>query len=70
MIDGFLEAGIDMIIHCVFEDEAGRYAWRQDLADHLASADREPDLIHGGHGTETLTDAVEREQWHGVESDS
>ena len=27
-----------MIIHCVFEDEAGRYAWRQDLADRLASA--------------------------------
>lgn len=33
-----LEAGIDMIIHCVFEDEFGRYQWRQDLADQLAAA--------------------------------
>lgn len=33
-----LEAGIDMIIHCVFEDEFGRYGWRQDLADRLAAA--------------------------------
>ena len=33
-----LEAGIDMIIHCVFEDEFGRYEWRQDLADQLAAA--------------------------------
>lgn len=33
-----LEAGIDMIIHCVFEDQFGRYEWRQDLADQLASA--------------------------------
>jgi imidazolonepropionase-like amidohydrolase len=33
-----LEAGIDMIIHCVFEDESGRYGWRQDLADQLAAA--------------------------------
>ncbi len=34
-----LDAGIDMIIHCVFEDEFGRYEWRQDLADQLAAAD-------------------------------
>ena len=34
-----LEAGIDMIIHCVFNDESGNYAWRQDLADQLAAAD-------------------------------
>jgi imidazolonepropionase-like amidohydrolase len=33
-----LQAGIDMIIHCVFEDEFGRYEWRQDLADQLAAA--------------------------------
>lgn len=33
-----LDAGIDMIIHCVFEDEFGRYEWRQDLADQLAAA--------------------------------
>ncbi len=33
-----LEAGIDMIIHCVFEDQFGRYEWRQDLADQLAAA--------------------------------
>ena len=34
-----LEAGIDMIIHCVFEDEFGNYQWRQDLADQLAAAE-------------------------------
>ncbi len=33
-----LEAGIDMIIHCVFNDEFGHYLWRQDLADQLAAA--------------------------------
>jgi imidazolonepropionase-like amidohydrolase len=33
-----LEAGIDMIIHCVFEDEFGQYEWRGDLADQLAAA--------------------------------
>ncbi len=33
-----LEAGIDMIIHCVFNDEFGQYLWRQDLADRLAAA--------------------------------
>ncbi len=32
-----LEAGIDMIIHCVFEDEFGTYGWRQDLAEQLAA---------------------------------
>jgi imidazolonepropionase-like amidohydrolase len=32
-----LEAGIDMIIHCVFEDEFGRYGWREDLAEQLAA---------------------------------
>lgn len=38
-VENALEAGIDMIIHCVFEDEFGRYEWRQDLADRLAAAD-------------------------------
>jgi imidazolonepropionase-like amidohydrolase len=33
-----LEAGIDMIIHCVFEDEHGVYEWREDLAEQLAAA--------------------------------
>ena len=33
-----LDAGIDMIIHCVFEDESRRYAWRGDLAERLAAA--------------------------------
>ena len=37
-VENALEAGIDMIIHCVFEDEFGRYEWRQDLADRLAAA--------------------------------
>lgn len=31
-------AGVDMIIHCVFEDEHGRYEFRQDLAEKLALA--------------------------------
>lgn len=37
-VENALQAGIDMIIHCVFEDEFGRYEWRQDLADQLAAA--------------------------------
>ena len=37
-IENSLAAGVDMIIHCVFEDEDGRYKFRQDLADRLAAA--------------------------------
>ena len=33
-----LEAGVDMIIHCVFEDSEGRYTFREDLAEKLAEA--------------------------------
>jgi imidazolonepropionase-like amidohydrolase len=33
-----LAAGIDMIIHCVFEDDHGVYEWRDDLAEQLAKA--------------------------------
>lgn len=38
-VENALEAGIDMIIHCVFEDQFGNYGWRQDLADKLAEAE-------------------------------
>lgn len=31
-------AGVDMIIHCVFEDEHGQYEFREDLAEKLARA--------------------------------
>ena len=33
-----LDAEVDMIIHCVFEDETGMYEFREDLADQLAAA--------------------------------
>ncbi len=33
-----LAAGVDMIIHCVFEDEQGHYEFREDLAEKLAQA--------------------------------
>jgi len=33
-----LEAGVDMIIHCVFEDAAGRYSFRDDLAEQIVNA--------------------------------
>ena len=37
-IENSLAAGVDMIIHCVFEDENGTYKFRQDIADSLAKA--------------------------------
>lgn len=37
-IENSLEAGVDMIIHCVFEDETGMYEYRTDLAEKLAEA--------------------------------
>lgn len=37
-IENSLAAGVDMIIHCVFEDENGTYEFRQDIADSLAKA--------------------------------
>ena len=33
-----LEAEIDMIIHCVFEDAEGRYSFREDLAERIVNA--------------------------------
>lgn len=54
-----LEAGIDMIIHCVFEDEERRYAWRGDLADRIALAGAwvNPTL----HVVRTVVEALEAE---------
>jgi imidazolonepropionase-like amidohydrolase len=37
-IKNSLDAGVDMIIHCVFEDETGMYEFRQDIAEQLAAA--------------------------------
>lgn len=37
-IKNSLDAGVDMIIHCVFEDETGMYEFREDLAEQLATA--------------------------------
>ena len=31
-----LDAGVDMIIHCIFKDAAGSYNFRDDVADRLA----------------------------------
>ena len=33
-----LEAGVDMIIHCVFRDADGRYSFREDLAEQIVAA--------------------------------
>jgi imidazolonepropionase-like amidohydrolase len=37
-VDRALAAGIDMIIHCVFEDSHRRWSWRGDLAERLSAA--------------------------------
>ncbi len=37
-IENSLAAGVDMIIHCVFEDQDGKYEFREDLAEKLAGA--------------------------------
>ena len=37
-IQNSLAAGVDMIIHCVFEDETGMYEYRPDIAEKLAAA--------------------------------
>ncbi|MEE8045686.1 MAG: amidohydrolase family protein [Dehalococcoidia bacterium] len=37
-IKNALDAGVDMIIHCVFEDETGMYEFDEPLAEQLAAA--------------------------------
>jgi imidazolonepropionase-like amidohydrolase len=37
-IKNALDAGADMIIHCVFEDETGMYTFNEPLAEQLAAA--------------------------------
>ena len=37
-IKNALDAGVDMIIHCVFEDETGMYEFNEPLAEQLAAA--------------------------------
>ena len=37
-IKNSLDAGVDMIIHCVFEDETGMYDFNERLAEQLAAA--------------------------------
>ena len=37
-IKNALDAGVDMIIHCVFEDETGMYEFNEALAEQLAEA--------------------------------
>ncbi len=37
-IENCLAAGVDMIIHCVYEDERGVYEFREDIAERLAAA--------------------------------
>ena len=37
-IKNSLDAGVDMIIHCVFEDETGMYDFNEPLAEQLADA--------------------------------
>jgi imidazolonepropionase-like amidohydrolase len=37
-IKNALDAGVDMIIHCVFEDETGMYEFNEPLAEQMAAA--------------------------------
>jgi len=55
-----LEAGVDMIIHCVFEDAEGRYSFREDLAEQMvkAGAWANPTL----HNTRATVFALEEKQ--------
>lgn len=38
-VQNCLDAEVDMIVHCVFEDSQGRYEYRPDLVDRLLEAD-------------------------------
>ena len=62
-VQNCLDAGVDMIIHCVFTDPDGVFRYRPDLAERLVAAKAwvNPTLYVMKAGIERLRDARERE---------
>jgi imidazolonepropionase-like amidohydrolase len=55
------DADVDMTVHCVFEDSAGRYEYRPDLVDRLLEADAsvDPTLYVVQAGIQRLAENIE-----------
>jgi imidazolonepropionase-like amidohydrolase len=62
-VQNCLDAGVDMIIHCVFHEPDGTYRYRPDLVERLAAAKAwvNPTLYVMKAGIERLREARERE---------
>jgi imidazolonepropionase-like amidohydrolase len=62
-VQNCLDAGVDMIIHCVFNEPDGTYRYRPDLVERLAAAKAwvNPTLYVMKAGIERLREARERE---------
>ena len=60
-VQNCLDAEVDMIVHCVFEDSQGRYEYRPDLVDRLLEADAwvNPTLYVVQAGINRLAERVE-----------
>ena len=62
-VENCLDAGVDMIIHCLFNEPDGTYRYRPDLVERLAAAKAwvNPTLYVLKAGIERLREARERE---------
>jgi imidazolonepropionase-like amidohydrolase len=62
-VQNSLDAGVDMIIHCIFNEPDGTYRYRPDLVERLAAARAwvNPTLYVQRAGIERLREARERE---------
>jgi imidazolonepropionase-like amidohydrolase len=62
-VQNCLDAGVDMIVHCVFNEPDGTYRYRPDLVERLAAAKAwvNPTLYVMKAGIERLREARERE---------
>ena len=62
-VENCLDAGVDMIIHCLFNEPDGSYRYRPDLVERLAAAKAwvNPTLYVLKAGIERLREARERE---------
>lgn len=62
-IQNCLDAGVDMIIHCIFNEPDGTYRYRPDLVERLARAHAwvNPTLYVQKAGIERMREARERE---------
>jgi imidazolonepropionase-like amidohydrolase len=62
-VQNCLDAGVDMIIHCIFTEPDGTYRYRPDLVERLAAARAwvNPTLYVQRAGIERLREARERE---------